>query len=73
MQKVKATLIIALALFSFVNCHPEDVFDNINEIRAAQERFESNCGRRGVTCLVQNDVTEGPFYYQTGFLREDIT
>ena len=70
-MQYKHTIVVLLAILSFSFAHPEE--GSPAELRALQEKFESNCGKRDVTCIKQSDVTQGPYYYQTNLLRQNIT
>jgi hypothetical protein len=75
MKQTHAILFIALALLATVALghDGDDETATVQEITEMQQRFESNCGKRAVTCLKQTDVTEGPYYYQTSYIRKNIT
>ena len=75
-QQQLALLFLSLALFgSVILAHPDpdDELASAEEVTEMQQKFESNCGKRVVTCLKQTDVSQGPYYYQTGYVRRNIT
>lgn len=76
---MKSTQLFAiLSLFLCLSLAHEggDFHDDVitkKEVEATQ-RFARACNKRSTsTCILQSEVTEGPYYYDTELVRQDIT
>ncbi len=68
-------VLLATATLTPVHGHDERELSESAKLasKLATRTFQSNCKRGASSCVLQNEVTEGPYYYDTQMIRQDIT
>lgn len=75
---MKTILLCTLVLVCFlglIQAHGDHAEERMTSRHVEEHhRFARSCNKRSTsTCVLQAEVTEGPYYYDTQLVRQDIT